>query len=959
MMAACLAGTALPAQDNPSEQNSAQPYPAPLFRVNGNLVQIPVLVLTPAYERLRAPVAADRFSISFAGGPAVRPKFVRQEGDEPIHLAIVLDARPAQGDLLPKIDEAIADLAPSFLRARDTVSIYVIDCGAMHAVEDLPADPTQLKFAVDSALGTWTQRRQLKRKTPCTADAHLWDHLEQVTDILSKQPGWRAILAVTDGDGGKSIRSPQDLIIMAQNAQVTILGLSPSQDGRPNSYVGSAGVTTRGPARPTFISPGLGPTDLGNTPMQFVCELSGGLWLNLYGSNVAKRMQQFVSMLRDRYILEFSRPEGLKPGSTLMKVHIEGRDLFIRPAGDGVPMTDEALTPESPTIPPPASPSTPPAPQPPEVSSAAAPSNEPQPAAPQQAALAPAPPQPESAPESSPIAALPTLKVTGRLTLEDVTVTDEHRIPVHGLEQADFAIKEDGKPQEIRTFEEYGSARPSEQTAQPQLPPNVYSNQQPPPPTTSAVNILLLDSVSTGLANRLARAPENIAYAKQQSLKFLQNMPQGTQVAILQLGGTLKVIQGFTTDRAVLQAAMKSASYEPPGADVEYTPVLSVHFDMAMACTAVNTQSQLVLNGLQQVAAFLSGIKGRKNLLWFTPGIPWLTDYPRFSRVSCINDNTEPLHKTYGLLTAAQVALYPIDPRGLTVNSVGSVDVPLLPRPPAGKDYPRNIGAITEAKDAAFLGSTSEEHASLQDMADATGGASYYNRNDLDGAMGEAIATGSDYYSLSYVPPVSKFDNKYHTIDVKVDRPNLHLQYRPGYTAIDLAGAPAATGALPSTALPAPSMGLLAAMGHGQAASSQILFNVQVTPSSGPAKPDDPEMIGTLNPSLKHVHLVRYDLAYSLSPDQVSLASAPDGTHKGTIDFVSMAYDGSGKMLNVISQTVRITVKPNEVERFMQHPVHVPLQFDLPVGNLFVRVGVLDEPSGRMGTLEIPETVAK
>jgi hypothetical protein len=270
--------------------------------------------------------------------------------------------------------------------------------------------------------------------------------------------------------------------------------------------------------------------------MQFVCELSGGLWLNLYGSNVAKRMQQFVSMLRDRYILEFSRPEGLKPGSTLMKVHIEGRDLFIRPAGDGVPMTDEALTPESPTIPPPASPSTPPAPQPPEVSSAAAPSNEPQ--------------------------------------------------------------------------------------------------------------------------------------------------------------------------------------------------------------------------------------------------------------------------------------------------------------PPA-------------------------------------------------------------------------------------------------------------------------SMGLVAAMGHGQAASTQILFNVRVTPSSSPAKPGDPEVIGTLNPALKHVHLVRYDLAYSLPPDQISLASAPDGTHKGTIDFISMAYDGSGKILNVISQTVRIAVRPDEVAQFMQQPLHVLLQFDLPVGNLFVRVGVLDEPSGRMGTLEIPETVAK
>jgi hypothetical protein len=118
-------------------------------------------------------------------------------------------------------------------------------------------------------------------------------------------------------------------------------------------------------------------------------------------------------------------------------------------------------------------------------------------------------------------------------------------------------------------------------------------------------------------------------------------------------------------------------------------------------------------------------------------------------------------------------------------------------------------------------------------------------------------------------------------------------------------------------------------------------------------------VLGTLNPALKHVRLVRYDFAYSLAPDQLSLVSAPDGSRQGTIGFISMAYDGAGKMLNVLSQTVRFTVKADAVAQFMQRPLRVPLQFDLPVGNIFVRVGVLDVPSGKIGTLEIPETVAK
>ncbi len=76
---------------------------------------------------------------------------------------------------------------------------------------------------------------------------------------------------------------------------------------------------------------------------------------------------------------------------------------------------------------------------------------------------------------------------------------------------------------------------------------------------------------------------------------------------------------------------------------------------------------------------------------------------------------------------------------------------------------------------------------SLQEFADVTGGKAFYNRNDLDAITGEAIASGSDYYSISYTPPVQGFDGKYHSIDVKVDQPGLTLQFRKGYTSLDLA----------------------------------------------------------------------------------------------------------------------------------------------------------------------------
>src|ERR1700677_2943543 len=72
----------------------------------------------------------------------------------------------------------------------------------------------------------------------------------------------------------------------------------------------------------------------------------------------------------------------------------------------------------------------------------------------------------------------PTLKVYSRETIVDVTVTDSKGDPVHGLKQEDFTVKEDGKPQPIRSFEEFGSQTVPDQ---PKLPPNVYTNLQPAP----------------------------------------------------------------------------------------------------------------------------------------------------------------------------------------------------------------------------------------------------------------------------------------------------------------------------------------------------------------------------------------------------------------------------------------------------------------------------------------------
>jgi hypothetical protein len=98
---------------------------------------------------------------------------------------------------------------------------------------------------------------------------------------------------------------------------------------------------------------------------------------------------------------------------------------------------------------------------------------------------------------------------------------------------------------------------------------------------------------------------------------------------------------------------------------------------------------------------------------------------------------------------------------------------------------------------------------------------------------------------------------------------------------------------------------------------------------------------------------------FALSGDQIALVDGPDGTRKASIQLFIAAYDAEGNELNYLGWSNKWTLKPEQVTQFTQQSLPVPMQFDLPSGKIFVRFGVLDAASQRIGTLEISETVAK
>ncbi len=319
----CLCGLAL-AQ---SEVALAGQQEIPTLHVYANLIQVPTLVLDPLRRPLKKPIAANRFSVSIDSGPWFRATHVRQEGDDPISLSILLDVSGDSSELMAKMNAAIATLAPDGLHAKDHVSIYALDCSLVQSLNDLPAESERLKVAVNEALQTW-----MPPEVKCQQSIHLWDALAHVVVDLSKLPGRRVILTVSNGRDQGSVRSWNEVRYLAEAAGVAVFGVT---------YVPFEAKDLQS----KFLSWS------SEDPFHSVCELSGGMVLLSTTKSLEFTLHRFVTLVRERYIVEFPRPANATSGMHVKEVRIANSKDFIRPAGISVPIPDAAVMNDPTTVP--------------------------------------------------------------------------------------------------------------------------------------------------------------------------------------------------------------------------------------------------------------------------------------------------------------------------------------------------------------------------------------------------------------------------------------------------------------------------------------------------------------------------------------------------------------------------------------------------------------------------------
>lgn len=397
------------------------------------------------------------------------------------------------------------------------------------------------------------------------------------------------------------------------------------------------------------------------------------------------------------------------------------------------------------------------------------------------------------------------IKVTSRVLQVSVLAHDKDGNPVTDLKQSDFTLYDDGHPQPIQFFNVITGTLPS--APQMDIPSGFYTNDPSRNANVPAnVIIILVDALNTPYNEQL--------YANHQLWAYIRKLKPEDHVAIYTLGEKLQILQDFTTHDAVLikaaeayhgQRVVQQDAANPNGSvltaqgDSTTNPVplgnpmgtalpriaadrsmieedlLRIrHLDEMIAVSYQVDRIDATLNALRAIAAHVAGIPGRKNLIWLSGSFPLAIGTDAISErepdehVTDVVLRFDAMERTVRALDDANVAVYPVDTRGLIAPDLESPRY--LQQSGGGPNGSRDI---------------SDTLMTMDHVAESTGGEAYYNTNSIERSLTRASEDAKSSYILGYA--LTMTDGKFHKLKVAVDRKGVLIRARQGYFAIPAA----------------------------------------------------------------------------------------------------------------------------------------------------------------------------
>ncbi len=572
--------------------------------------------------------------------------------------------------------------------------------------------------------------------------------------------------------------------------------------------------------------------------------------------------------------------------------------------------------------------------------------------------------------EPAPAKEDPVIRVITELIELRVVVTDKKGEPITDLRREDFVLLEDGKPQEISFFSavEIAASEVSEGVAV-VAPSRSGSLEDPGPIAREPPERTVMLFVDT-----LHMSPSSLHRVKKSLHEFVgEQMTNQDLAAVVSTKRGLGVTGQFSRNRHVLGYAIDKLSPGQPVNPSYFTPYLAAQVErgdrqaLQLGMQVLSIEDGMPGNGTVNTMSAFGGEAAEEEDELFT--VDLLVAMTRSRAVQVLSQATHYRKATLSTLKLAAdrmaslpgqrlLVLYSdgfsladrfgdvdaSDLRSATNRAVSSgviiysIDAKGLQPPPLFNAAAR--GGYDPGMFSFLTSSEKDVEDSLNALAKDTGGETFFNTNDLTGAMKQALDDNRYYYRLGYYPAEEDREN-YGRFTVRVDDyPESRIRTQRGYSPTEFFRAAAKEGErTPEEAFQEAVLAPLPVTNIG----------VMVRPQFLETEIDDAQV------SL-HTHI---------EGDRLPLHEEGMGRDGRLLSLELLTYviDKDGKNVDGKSQLIRMTLPPEGVEYFRQQGLHLTRRLQLKPGLYQIRVGVRDRATEITGTtaswIEVPKLSRK
>ena len=498
--------------------------------------------------------------------------------------------------------------------------------------------------------------------------------------------------------------------------------------------------------------------------------------------------------------------------------------------------------------------------------------------------------------------------------MQTVSVKDKDGHAVEGLTAKDFVVVEDGVPQAISFVEFQRLPDRRAEAPPPSTPPRVASAPQVPSATQGQIvtpppgdtryrdrRLLILYFDLTAMPP----ADQARAYAAAQT--FIDTQMQASDLLAIMTfgGGAVRVKQDFTGDRAQLREVMQTLIFgdDKDGDGIPDNTDIGTAFGQDDAeFSILNTDRQL--SALQTAATMLRSLPEQKTLIYFASGL-------RLNGV----DNQAQLRATTNAAIRANVALHPIDARGLVAQA---------PLGDASRPSPGGIGMFSGQLAQNAITSFQRSQDTLFALAKDTGGKAMFDYNDLAQGIVQAAESVTSYYILGYYSTHPANDGRFHRVKVSLAGGVAgELAFRQGYFADK-------------------EFAKFTAADKERQLEEALMLENPVT-----------EITIAMELNYFQLNSAEYfvPVAVKIPGSELALARRR-GAQRTVIDFIGEVKDDYGITVQNVRDKLDIKLSDDTASQLAKRPIQYETGFTLLPGKYVIKMLARDAETGRIGTYQ-------